>query len=100
MKTPPSDSDQRWETLLKQARSDVGPPTDVPALLRVLHQPAVVARENWTTELAALFPTGRIFSGCLAGAAAFALIATWQVWDSWQDLPWVQLIDVTTGGAS
>jgi hypothetical protein len=100
MKTPPSNPDTHWENLLRQARSDVGPPVSLPALLRAVHQAPLAAQESWATEFSAFFSSGRIIPGCLAGATAFALLATWQVWDSWQTLPWVQLLDAAAGGAS
>jgi hypothetical protein len=102
MKTPPSNRENRWENLVRQARADVGPPTDVAALLRVvLGVPRVsVPRESWIGDFSSLFPSARVIPACLAGATAFALVATWQAWDSWQAFPWVQLLDITSGGAS
>jgi hypothetical protein len=100
MKTPPSDSDPHWEKLLRQARMDIAPPVDMPALLHAVRTASLAHPEDWASEFSALFSSGRFIPGCLAGAAAFALIATWQAWDSWQTMPWVQLLDVTIGGAS
>jgi hypothetical protein len=100
MKKPSSDSDPHWESLLLQARTDIAPPVDMPALLRAVRTAPLAQREDWASEFSALFSSGRFIPACLTGAAAFALIATWQVWDSWQALPWVQLLDVTTGGSS
>jgi len=100
MKTPPSNSDSRWDDLVRQARADVGPPVDLAALLRAVRQAPLEERRGWFTDFSALFSSARVISGCLAGAGAFALVATWQVWDSWQVLPWIQLLDVATGGAS
>ena len=100
MKTPSPNPESRWENLLNQARNDVGPATDVPALLRAVRQAPLAARESWAVEFSALFSSGRFIPGCFAGAAAFALIATWHIWDSLQALPWVQLLDTATGGAS
>jgi hypothetical protein len=100
MKTPPQNSDFRWENLLRQARADVGPPADLAALLRAVGQAPIAPRENWLAEFSALFSSGRFIPSCLAAAAAFAVVATWQVWDSWQTLPWVQLLDLSSGGAS
>lgn len=103
MNTPPDSSDSRLENLLRQARADAAPPVDVAALLRVVQQaeamPHVVS-EGWTAEISALFPSTRMIPACLAAAAAFAAVATWHAWDSWQALPWMQLIDASTGGAS
>ena len=102
MNTPPDPSDSRWENLLRQARTDIPPPVDVSALLRVVRQAdaALPAHEGWTAEISNLFPSARMIPTCLAAAAAFAAVATWHAWDSWQALPWMQLIDVSTGGAS
>jgi len=102
MNTPPDPSDLHWETLLRQARTDVAPPIDVSALLRVVQQERMVppVAGDWAAEISALFPSSRMIPGCLAAAAAFAAVATWNAWDSWQTLPWVQLLDVSTGGAS
>jgi hypothetical protein len=100
MKTSPSDSDPNWEKLLRQARADVGPPADVPALLRAVRHAPPATRTGWAADFSALFATSRVITSCLAGASAFALVATWHVWDSWQALPWAQLLDTTVGGGS
>jgi hypothetical protein len=102
MNPPLEPSDPRWENLLRQARADVAPPVDVSALLRVVRQAelAPLASQGWAAEISALFPSTRMIPGCLAAAAAFAAVATWHAWDSWQALPWMQLIDASTGGAS
>lgn len=100
MKKSPFNPDSHWEKLLNAAQADVGPAADVPALLRAVRHAPVAARESWATEFSALFSSGRFIPGCLAGAAGFALIATWHVWDSLETVPWVQLLDTVTGGAS
>lgn len=100
MKTPPDNSKPQWENLLQKARADLAPPVDLPALLRAVRQAPVARRESWGEEFSALFSSGRIIPACFAGAAALALIATWQAWDAWQALPWVQLLDGSLGGAS
>ena len=100
MKTPPSNSDPQWENLLNRAKADVAPPVDLTALLRVVRQAPAASRENWADEFCALFGTSRFIPGCLAAAAGFGLVASWQAWESLQDVPWVQLIDTTIGGAS
>lgn len=100
MNTPPSNSDSHWEKLLRQARSDVGPPADVAALLRVVRQAPAGAPESWFADFSALFSSSRAIGSCLAAASAFALVATYHVWDTLQVLPWVQLLDTVTGGGS
>ncbi len=102
MNTPPDHSDSHWEDLLRKARADVAPPVDVTALLRVVREEPIgpVVREDWAAEISALFPSSRMIPGCLAAAAALAAVASWHAWDSWQALPWMQLIDASTGGAS
>lgn len=102
MNTPSDPSNSHWENLLRQARSDVAPPIDVAKLLRVVRQaePAPCVSAGWADEISALFPSARMVPGCLAAAAAFGAVATWHAWDSWQTLPWVQLIDASTGGGS
>lgn len=97
MKTP--DPDARWETLLRQARADAGPPADLPALLRAVRSARLPARAGWIADFSALFATRRAIPACLAAAGAFALFSSWQIWDLWQALPWAQLLAVTTGGA-
>ncbi len=100
MKIPPSNFDPQWEALLKQARADTGPAADLPALLRVVRHAPFAPHESWGAEFAALFSSGRVIPTCLAGACAFALVATWQAWDTWQEMPWAQLLDTATGGGS
>jgi hypothetical protein len=100
MKIPPANSDSRWEKLLRAARADAGPPADVPALLRAVRQASLGARASWTAEFTALFASGRVIAGCLAGASAFVLVASWHAWDAWQTVPWAQLLDAATGGGS
>jgi hypothetical protein len=101
MKNPPPDSDDRWEKLVQRARADVGPTADLDASLRVIRQFQIAtAPKGWAAEFSHLFSSGPVIPACLAGAAAFALIATWQAWDSWQTLPWVQLLDSAMGGSS
>lgn len=102
MNTSLDPSDPRWENLLRQARMDVAPAVDVAALQRVIRNAHAVpiTSEGWTAEISALFPSTRMIPGCLAAAAALAAVATWNAWDSWQSLPWIQLIDPSTGGAS
>ena len=100
MKTPPSNSDPQWENLLNRAKADLAPPVDLAALLHAVRQAPAASRANWAEEFRALFATSRFIPGCFAAAAAFALVASWQAWESLQDVPWVQLIDSTIGGAS
>jgi len=100
MKTPPDNTNPQWEKLLQQAQADLAPPVDLSALLRVVQQAPVTVRQSWTEDFTSVFSSGRIIPACFAGAAAFALIATWQAWDAWQTLPWVQLLDGSLGGAS
>jgi hypothetical protein len=100
MKIPHSDPDPRCENLLRQARSEVSPPLDIPALLRVVRHAPLGSQESWAVQLSEFFSSWHVIPGCLAGAMAFALLATWQAWDSWQTLPWVQLLDAAAGGAS
>jgi hypothetical protein len=102
MNTPTDDSDPHWENLLRQARADVAPPVDVDALQRAVSQTAIgpLENESWAMEISALFPSTRMIPGCLAATAALLAVATWHAWDSWQTLPWMQLLDASTGGAS
>jgi hypothetical protein len=92
------DPELRWEKLVAQARADVGPSVDIPALLRAVRESSPLDRSGWVAEFAALFATGRAISGCLAGACAFAAFASWQAWETWQALPWAQWLATTTGG--
>jgi hypothetical protein len=92
------DPELRWKKLVAQARKDVGPTTDVPALLRAVREISPTVRDSWSAEFAKLFATGRALSSCLAGAGAFAAIASWQAWETWQALPWAQWLATTTGG--
>ncbi len=101
MKNSPPDPDARWEKLLNRARGDFGPTANLAASLRAIQQVQVAtAPKGWAAEFSRLFSSGPVIPACLAGAAAFALIATWQAWDSWQTLPWVQLLDSAVGGSS
>jgi hypothetical protein len=102
MNTPTENSDSRWENLLRQARADVAPPVNVSALQRVVRDTAIspVENEGWAAEISALFPSTGMIPGCLAAALALAAVATWHAWDSWQALPWMQLLDASTGGGS
>jgi hypothetical protein len=99
MKKPRSDSDPRWEELLRQACADAGPPASLPALLRVVREAPLTSRAEWAAEFAAFFVSGRAVSACLVGAGVFASLTTWEVWDCWRTLAWAQLIVATTGGA-
>jgi hypothetical protein len=92
------DSEIRWKKLVARAKADVGPPADLPALLRAVREASPVAQAGWAGEFSALFASGRFLSGCLAGTFACALFASWQVWESWQALPWGQWLVTTTGG--
>lgn len=100
MKNPRSNSDQRWERLLRDARGDVGPAANVPALLHVVREAASRTPQGWTAEFFAFFGSWRVVSGCLAGTSAVALVATWQIWDTWQAVPWAQLLASSIGGAA
>lgn len=99
MKRPSGDSDARWENLLRQAQRDTAPSVDVPALLRAVRTAAAEPRRGWTGDFLVLFASRRVALGCLAGAAAFALLASWQAWTVWAVMPWAQLLATTTGGA-
>jgi hypothetical protein len=97
MKEQP-DPDLRWKNLVARAQADVGPSADLPALLRAVREASLAPRAGWATEFSALFATGRILSGCLAGTCALATFASWQAWETWQALPWAQWLAITTGG--
>lgn len=99
MNNAPEDSEARWENLLRRAQRDTAPSVNVPALLRAVRTAATEPRRGWTGDFLALFGSGRVAAGCLAGAAAFALLASWQAWTLWEVMPWVQLVATTTGGA-
>jgi hypothetical protein len=95
---PSPESAARWKKLLAQARADAPPPVDVAALRRVVREAAVAPRAGWADEFFALFSARPVFSACLAGAGALALVATWQMWDLWQALPWAAWAMETGGG--
>lgn len=98
MKPTHSPSEDRWQDLVQRARSDAPPPVDTSALLRAVRAAADEPQAGWLAEFALLFGRRGAMAGCLAGAAAFALVATWQAWDLWQALPWAQMVATTTGG--
>lgn len=97
MKTPRSDSDLRWEDLVRRARADIAPPLDVPALQRALSRAAPPQREGWVGEFFTVFAPARAMASCLAGAGIFGLLAAWRVWELSQALPWAQFLAVTGG---
>ena len=101
MKRPESNFGPEWEKRLQQARADSVPPIDVSALLRVVRsEPLRANDEGWTAAFSQRFAERRAFATCLAGAGAFALLASWPVWECWQELAWVQMLAPTLGGAS
>jgi hypothetical protein len=99
MNKSPGDSEARWENLLRQAQPDTAPSVNVPALLRAVRLAAAEPRRGWAGDFLALCGSARVAASCLAGAAAFALLASWQAWTLWEVMPWVQLVATTTGGA-
>lgn len=94
--SPPSPHD-RWNDLIQRARTDAPPPIDLSATLRAVRA-AASQPPSWLEDFAALFATRSALRICLLGAAAFATLATWQVWNFSEALPWVQLISPTVGG--
>ena len=102
MNTPHPDSrpdpDSRWEKLVARARDDAPPPVDLAALRQAVRAATFAPHAGWAEEFLGLFSARPVFSACLAGAAAFALVATWQVWDLWQALPWAEWLMETGGG--
>jgi hypothetical protein len=99
MNKPSGDSEARWENLLRRAQRDTAPSVNVPALLRAVRLATAEPRRGWAADFLALCGSARVAAGCLAGAAAFALLASWQAWTLWKVMPWVQLVATTTGGA-
>jgi hypothetical protein len=97
---PDSDSARAWAERLRRARADVPPPVDRAALLRSVRSAMLPAPEppGWTAELARLFSPAKIVPACLGAAAAIALFASVQAWDTWQALPWAQLLGTINGG--
>ena len=101
MKSTPSDFGPDWEKRLQRDRADAVPAVDLPALLRVVRQAEwPVAESGWTAEFYRLFAGRTALATCLAGAGGFALLASWPVWECWQELAWVQMIAPTLGGGS
>lgn len=98
MKKPPSDSELRWEKLLRLARADAGPPTRVSLLLWAVQETPLAPRDEWIAEFAVFFGSARVVSACIAGAGVFASLTTWEVWDCCQTLAWAQFIVATAGG--
>jgi hypothetical protein len=99
MKDNPNSRDAQWENLLRQARTDTTPPTDVPALLHAVRMVRPTKQESWLADFSGHFALGRMIPTCVGGAAALMLFSSWQLWDAWQTLPWAQLYTITTGGA-
>lgn len=98
MKTPRSRSNDAWEKLVQQARSDVAPAVDVAAVRRVVRGAALESPSaGWMVELSRLFAARGVMRACLGGAGACAVLTTWQVWEMWQVLPWAEML--STGGA-
>lgn len=100
MKTPGSDSEQRWEKLVQQARADAGPPANLEAVVRAVHSAQWGPPEGWGADLHALLAASRIIPFCLAGIAASGAFALWEVWDWWDTLPWAQFLAATAGGGA
>lgn len=99
MNTPESDSDQRWDDLVRRARADVSPPGNVAAALRAVRDAAGQPRPGWFGDFSALFATARAIPACFALAAVVTLSAAWQAWSLWEAIPWAQMVASTTGGA-
>jgi hypothetical protein len=93
-----SDPHHHWDQLLRTARADQGPEADVPSLLRALQREKPAEAGGWTSDFSRLFASRRVIAGCLAGASAFAVIASWHAWNAWQCVPWAQLLDPNAGG--
>ena len=101
MNTPPDPGDSRWNDLLARARKDQPAPVDLAALQRGVNLEArrlATARRTVAPDWTALLPFRSLVSSCLAGTCAFTLIASWQVWQWWQVLPWAQLLVASSGG--
>ncbi len=98
MNDPHSNSDQRWEKLLRDAQNDAAPSVNVPALLRAVRQEPLPVSTGWSVEFCALFTIGRVVPTCLAGAVACTLLTVWQLTDLWQTLPWAQMLVTSSGG--
>lgn len=97
MNSPPPSPQDRWNDLVQRARADAPPPVDLAATLRAVRT-ATSQPSGWLADFAALFATRAALRTCLLGTAAFAAMATWQVWTFWDALPWVQLMSPTVGG--
>ncbi len=94
--SPPSPHD-RWNALVSRARADAPPPLDLSATLRAVRA-AAPDSTGWLADFTALFATRSAVRTCLLATAAFAVVATWQMWNFWETLPWIQLIAPTSGG--
>src|SRR5947209_20217724 len=101
MERPESNFESEWEKRVRQARADSVPPTDLPALLRAVRAEPLQANDaGWTAAFAQRFSRPRAFATCLTCAGAFAFLATWPVWECWQELAWLQMLAPPLGGAS
>lgn len=87
----------RWNALVSRARGDAPPPLDLSATLRAVRA-AAPDSTGWLADFTALFATRSAVRICLLGTATFAVIATWEAWNFWQTLPWIQLIAPANGG--
>jgi hypothetical protein len=90
--------ESEWLKRVEAARADRGPAPDMDGLLRAVRAAANEPRGGWTAEIAVVFARGRLGRVCLLGAAASAIVASWQVWMIDQALPWAQLLVDSTGG--
>jgi hypothetical protein len=97
MKQKP-DPETPWQKLVARAREDASPPIDRAALHRAVREFAPQTADGGAADFLAGMATRRVLSGCLAGAGACAVLASWQAWETWQALPWAQWLATTTGG--
>lgn len=99
MNTPRSNSEDRWNGLVRRARRDAAPPVDTAALLAAVRRAAAEPRPGWLGDFTALFAARRPLAACLASAAALAVLAGWQASVFWHDMAWAQMVNAAIGGA-
>lgn len=96
---PLPDPDERWQALLRQAQADQAPPVHLPSLFHAIRAASTTEPQGWSAEFLAVFGSSRITRACLGTALLVAGVATWQVWELWQTLPWAELV-LVAGGSS
>lgn len=88
--------DNAWSTLVRRARADVPPPSDLAPLLRAVREEAArpPATSGFGEEFAALFAS----PAALTLSAACVAFAGWSVAADWRRLsPWIDLASASLG---